>query len=109
LGDIFIFPFIIFLSTTKVTMDGKSQRGSSAGEERVPDLMQESAERGRVNKDIGKRRALETKQQREESYLASLIRSSNDAIISVDQNGILLSWNKGAEKLLGYNHWKLGL
>lgn len=83
-------------------MDGKSQRGSSAGEERVPDLMQESAERGRVNKDIGKRRALETKQQREESYLASLIRSSNDAIISVDQNGILLSWNKGAEKLLGY-------
>ncbi len=36
-------------------------------------------------------------------YLESLIDNSADAIITTDLEGIVTSWNKGAEKIYGYN------
>jgi len=36
------------------------------------------------------------------SYLARILRDSADAILTVDQNEIIQSWNRGAEELLGY-------
>jgi len=36
-------------------------------------------------------------------YLNSLVEGSNDAILTMNLNGVLLSWNKGAEIIFGYN------
>jgi PAS domain S-box-containing protein len=51
-----------------------------------------------VFRDVTERRKAETAAR----YLASIVESSDDAIISKDINGVITSWNRGAERLFGY-------
>ena len=52
-----------------------------------------------VTRDITERKKAEQVAQR----LVSIVESSDDAIVSKDLNGIIESWNKGAERLYGYS------
>ncbi len=54
----------------------------------------------RANEELHRRTAQQLGEYR--GRLASIIDSSEDAIIGKDLNGIITSWNKGAERIYGY-------
>jgi PAS domain S-box-containing protein len=51
--------------------------------------------------DITERRRLEAA-ERDQLFLSTIISSAEDAIVSKDLNGIVTTWNKGAERIFGY-------
>ena len=58
-----------------------------------------------IRSDITDRKKLEE----QNALYTSIISSTDDAVISKDFNGIITSWNKGAEKMFGYSlHEALG-
>jgi PAS domain S-box-containing protein len=52
--------------------------------------------------DITERRQFEAALRESEQWLASIVESSDDAIVSKNLDGIITSWNRGAERIFGY-------
>jgi PAS domain S-box-containing protein len=58
-----------------------------------------------VNRDVTERTQIKADLRESEQqlrWLASIVESSDDAIVSKNLDGIITSWNKGAERLFGY-------
>lgn len=55
-----------------------------------------------VERRVREKEALEQEVRARTRQLASLTEASADAILSLDQSGRILSWNRGAERMLGY-------
>jgi PAS domain S-box-containing protein len=55
-----------------------------------------------VAHDLSKVRRLESELARKNRFMANILRDSEDAIITLDLDDIVTSWNKGAERIFGY-------
>jgi hypothetical protein len=66
----------------------------------ISDRKRIAEELRRANEELHRRTAEQLGEYR--SRLASIIDSSEDAILSKDLNGIITSWNRGAENIYGY-------
>ncbi len=55
-----------------------------------------------VNSDLKRQISERERAERKLIRLSSIVESSNDAIVSKNLDGVVVSWNKGAERLYGY-------
>jgi PAS domain S-box-containing protein len=56
-----------------------------------------------ISKDITEQKKSEVALKQSEERFRSVTQTATDAIITVDSKGIILGWNKGAEKAFGYS------
>jgi diguanylate cyclase (GGDEF)-like protein/PAS domain S-box-containing protein len=56
-----------------------------------------------LEKEVGERRSTEEALRLSENRFRSVVESANDAIVSTDNNGQILSWNDSARQIFGYS------
>ena len=81
-----------------VRPDGEIRRISSRGRRRPAESGNPDHLTG-VSIDVTERKRIEEIRSRH----AAIVESSNDAIISIDLNGIIIDWNAAAERIYGYS------
>ena len=54
-------------------------------------------------RDVSKRRLVEDRVRASEASLSSLVESAPDAILRLDENGVILSWNTRADAIFGWS------
>lgn len=90
---------------------GKTWRGESANRRKDGSLYDEELtvaavrdEGGGIRKYVAVRRDISDRRSADEtrSFLASIVESTEDAIISSTTQGTIVTWNQGAERLFGY-------
>ena len=57
----------------------------------------------KLTNEIAGRKLMEGEIRKEKEYTDNLIETAQDAVISIDENGIVIIWNQMAEKTFGYN------
>lgn len=84
----------------KVSTDSDDEIGqlSRAFDDMTKDLRKKSVSVDILNEEVAERERAQALLQR----LSAIVESSEDAIIGKDLGGVVTSWNKGAERVLGY-------
>src|SRR5262245_60486630 len=78
--------------------DSLDKQQSNGGQSERPGILGGLAQR----LQDGVRATIDALSQNHAQQLAAIVESSDDAIISKDLNGIVATWNRGAETLFGY-------
>jgi len=56
-----------------------------------------------IARNLERERKLESEKRLNEHYLATFIQNSQDAVITLDDNGQIKTWNNGAQTMFGYS------